>query len=48
MFLDRARVALSSGHVYGTGGAGHVRLNFGTSPEILREAIARMGRAVHG
>jgi cystathionine beta-lyase len=48
MFLDRARVALSSGHVYGTGGAGHVRLNFGTSPEILSEAVARMGRAVHG
>ena len=25
-FLDHARVALSSGHVFGTGGAGHVRL----------------------
>ena len=48
MFLDRARVALSSGHVYGTGGAGHARLNYGTSPEILREAVARMGRAVNG
>ncbi|MFC4145108.1 MalY/PatB family protein [Micromonospora mangrovi] len=46
MFLDRARVALSSGHVFGTGGTGFVRLNFGTSPAILTEAVTRMGRAV--
>ncbi|MFB9853007.1 MalY/PatB family protein [Micromonospora andamanensis] len=46
LFLDRARVALSSGHVFGTGGAGFVRLNFATSPEILTEAVTRMGRAV--
>lgn len=46
MFLDHARVALSSGHVFGTGGAGFVRLNFATSPAILTEAITRMGRAV--
>ncbi|MFC0032319.1 MalY/PatB family protein [Micromonospora chaiyaphumensis] len=44
-FLDRARVALSSGHVFGTGGAGFVRLNFATSPAILTEAVTRMGRA---
>ncbi|SCG64777.1 cystathione beta-lyase [Micromonospora echinaurantiaca] len=46
MFLDRARVALSSGHVFGTGGTGFVRLNFATSPAVLTEAVARMGRAV--
>ncbi|MEV6209281.1 MalY/PatB family protein [Kitasatospora sp. NPDC051914] len=46
MFLDEARVALSSGHVFGTGGTGCVRLNFATSPAVLREALARMGRAV--
>ncbi|BBZ52021.1 pyridoxal phosphate-dependent aminotransferase [Mycobacterium heidelbergense] len=45
-FLDHARVALSSGHVFGTGGAGHVRLNFATSQAILVEAISRMGRAL--
>ncbi|OBH83982.1 cystathionine beta-lyase [Mycobacterium scrofulaceum] len=45
-FLDHARVALSSGHVFGTGGAGHVRLNFATSPAILTEAVSRMGRAL--
>ena len=43
--VDRARVALSSGHVSGHGGAGFVRLNFATSPAILREAIQRMGDA---
>ncbi|WP_369806040.1 MalY/PatB family protein [Mycobacterium sp. E3251] len=45
-FLDHARVALSSGHVFGTGGAGHVRLNFATSGAILTEAVSRMGRAL--
>jgi len=45
-FLDHARVALSSGHVFGTGGAGHVRLNFATSRTILTEALSRMGRAL--
>lgn len=48
MFLDRSRVALSSGHVFGTGGAGHVRLNFATSQDILTEALTRMGQAVRG
>ncbi|MEW1845353.1 MalY/PatB family protein [Nonomuraea angiospora] len=46
LFLDRARVAVSSGHVFGSGGAGCVRLNFATSPDILRQALSRMGRAV--
>lgn len=45
-FLDHARVALSSGHVFGTNGSGHVRLNFATSQGILTEAITRMGRAL--
>jgi cystathionine beta-lyase len=46
MFLDRARVALSSGHVFGTGGAGFVRINFATSSAILRDAVQRMGAAI--
>ncbi|MGH3352270.1 MAG: MalY/PatB family protein [Nocardioides sp.] len=45
LFLEKGKVALSSGHVFGTGGAGHVRLNFATSQEILREAVRRMGAA---
>lgn len=47
-FLDHARVALSSGHVFGTGGTGHVRLNFATSQAILAEAMWRMGVALKG
>ena len=46
MFLDRARVALSSGHVFGTGGSGFVRLNYATTSAILRDAVQRMGAAV--
>lgn len=42
VFLERGRVAFNSGPTFGTGGAGHVRINFATSPEILTEAIDRM------
>lgn len=45
-FVDEARVALSSGHVFGTGGAGHVRLNFATSQANLLEGLERMARAL--
>jgi cystathionine beta-lyase len=45
-FLDKGRVALSEGPHFGTGGRGHVRLNFATSPEILRDAIDRMARSL--
>jgi cystathionine beta-lyase len=40
--LERARVALSSGIPFGSGGAHHARLNFATSAEILEEAVARI------
>jgi cystathionine beta-lyase len=46
MFLERGRVALEPGLHFGAAGAGHVRLNFGTSAEILDEATARMAAAV--
>jgi cysteine-S-conjugate beta-lyase len=46
VFLERGRVALVPGPEFGTGGAGHVRLNFATSPEVLAEAVRRMARAV--
>ncbi|WP_432130743.1 MalY/PatB family protein [Streptomyces tendae] len=46
VFLDRGRVALSSGIPFGDGGAGHVRLNLATSPEILAEAVRRMASAL--
>ncbi|MGW1807311.1 MalY/PatB family protein [Streptomyces sp. NPDC002078] len=46
VFLDRGRVALSSGLPFGTGGAGHVRLNLATSPDILTEGVRRMAAAL--
>jgi cystathionine beta-lyase len=42
VFLDRARVAVNSGPTFGPGGAGHVRLNFATSREVLTGAVGRM------
>ncbi len=44
-FVEEARVALNSGPTFGTGGEGHVRLNFATHPDILTEAIRRMAAA---
>ncbi|AKH81585.1 cystathionine beta-lyase [Streptomyces sp. CNQ-509] len=46
VFLEYGRVALASGIPFGTGGAGHARLNFATSPEVLTEAVDRMATAV--
>lgn len=40
--LREAKVALHFGPAFGEEGAGHVRLNFGTSPDIVREAVARI------
>jgi cysteine-S-conjugate beta-lyase len=46
LFLQRGRVALEPGLRFGAAGAGHVRLNFGTSAEIIDEATARMAAAL--
>jgi cystathionine beta-lyase len=46
MFLCQARVAVSSGHVFGAGGDGFVRINYATSATILHDALQRMGAAV--
>jgi cystathionine beta-lyase len=46
VFLDRGRVALSAGEAFGTGGAGHVRLNLATSTKTLTEAVRRMAAAI--
>lgn len=41
--LERGRVALNPGPDFGSGGAGHARLNIATSPAILEEAARRIG-----
>lgn len=40
--LEGARVAFNEGTMFGAQGAGHVRINFGTSREILNEALDRI------
>jgi cystathionine beta-lyase len=46
VFLERGRVALSRGLDFGAQGAGYARLNFGTDPERLEEAVSRMAAAL--
>jgi cystathionine beta-lyase len=45
-FLQEARVALNDGPPFGTGNASNVRLNFGTSRELLERIVRAMGAAV--
>jgi cystathionine beta-lyase len=47
-FLNEARVSLSDGAWFGSGGVGHVRLNFACPRAILTEALERMRAAVEG
>jgi len=44
-FLERGRVALSPGAEFGDQGAGFARLNIGTSPDLISEAVRRMAAA---
>lgn len=46
LFLAKGRVALEPGPSFGPPGDGWVRLNFGTSADILAEAVARMATAL--
>jgi cystathionine beta-lyase len=44
-FLARGRVALSHGPDFGVEGRGFARLNIGTSPGLIEEAVRRMAAA---
>lgn len=44
-FLSQGRVALSNGPAFGANGAGWARLNLGTSPATITEAVRRMALA---
>ena len=46
VFLERGRVALSAGPPFGDQGRGYARLNYGTSGELLAEAVRRIRTAV--
>jgi cystathionine beta-lyase len=45
-FLKEAKVALNDGTVFGPGGQGFVRLNFGCPRSTLEEALSRMKQAL--
>jgi cystathionine beta-lyase len=45
-FLARGRVALGQGPHFGTQGTGFVRLNMGTSPELIGAAVDRMAASL--
>jgi len=45
-FLERAKVAFNDGTLFGPGGRGFVRLNFGSPRSILTEGLERMRRAL--
>ncbi|MBS1863856.1 MAG: aminotransferase class I/II-fold pyridoxal phosphate-dependent enzyme [Actinobacteria bacterium] len=46
VLLERGRVALNPGPAFGPQGVGHARLNIGTSPALVEEAVKRIGKAV--
>jgi cystathionine beta-lyase len=45
-FLEQAKVALNDGAMFGPGGEGFVRLNFGCPRALLAEALVRMRTAL--
>ena len=46
--LEKGRVAVESGAEFGSLGEGHIRINIGTSREIVTEALNRIERALKG
>jgi cystathionine beta-lyase len=45
-FLERAKVALSNGQIFGEGFENFVRLNFGSPRRLVKEALERMSMAI--
>ena len=46
--LERGRVAINGGPMFGSGGEGFIRLNIGTSPALMTEAVERIASVVDG
>jgi len=45
-FIERARLGLSPGSLFGQGGNGFMRLNLGAPRGLIREAVQRLVEAV--
>ena len=46
LFVNKARLALNDGTMFGQAGACHMRLNVGTSRTVLQQALQRLATAV--
>lgn len=46
LILERGKLALYSGPAFGAQGAGHARLNFATTPEILGDMVDRLAASL--
>ena len=44
VILEKTKVALNPGEIYGPGFAGFARFNFATSPELITEAFKRLSK----
>jgi len=45
-FVEHAKVHLNAGSSYGTGGAGHMRMNLGASRTLIKKALENMAQAL--
>ena len=45
-FVENAKVHMNAGSSYGTGGAGHMRMNLGTSRRLIAKALDNMSAAL--
>ena len=48
VILEKSKVALNAGHIYGAQWGQFARMNFATSPEIITQAITQMARGIRG
>ena len=48
LFVDKARLALNDGEMFGPEGKGHMRLNVGTPRAVLQKALEQLRSAVDG
>ena len=46
LFLDKAKLALNDGAMFGPGGDGFMRMNVGTRRAVLEEALVRLEKAL--
>lgn len=47
-FIQKCRLGLSPGQIFGEGGSGFMRMNIGTQRKVVEEALASIGRAIPG